>query len=135
MASQCKDTIENIQFREQVEILYKAVSEKNWNVFREFIDTEVEFKAFLPGGVEIRSAREFLDSQTGWFNGTTGKFRYEIKETQVMGELAQSVATVVYKNVAPDGTPFTKNIEISMVFKKVSQKWILIEDVNKVMED
>ena len=118
---------------ESVQIFYRAVAEKNWEVFLNFLNSNLPFYASLPGSIEIQEVEKFKESQKPWFFSNTGTFDYELINIESSSSLeAMSSVDVVYANVDEQGIAFQKNIRIEMRWRKLDQNWYLIEDINRL---
>ncbi|MAF92078.1 MAG: hypothetical protein CL674_12475 [Bdellovibrionaceae bacterium] len=98
---------------ESVQIFYRAVAEKNWEVFLNFLNSNLPFYASLPGSIEIQEVEEFKESKKPWFFSNTGTFDYELINIESSSSLeAMSIVDVVYANVDEQGIAFQKNLHI-----------------------
>ena len=98
---------------ESVQIFYRAVAEKNWEVFLNFLNSDLPFYASLPGSIEIQEVEKFKESQKPWFFSNTGTFDYELINIESSNSLeAMSIVDVVYANVDEQGIAFQKNLHI-----------------------
>ncbi len=111
----------------------ESVSKRDFETFETFFDRSLEFFAVLPGGRTFDSVDSFMESQTFWFNGTTGKFEYEIRNIQNSDDLGFAHVLVTYSNVDSENVPFILKIYISFNFKKKNGSWFLIYDQNTVL--
>ena len=120
--------------RVQAEKMFEAVAKKNRRTFHRFIDKTLPFKAQLPGPVNIHSAKQFLESQDPWFQSKVGEFKYQISVAEKLNDdEGFTVAQVEYSNVDEKGKPFTKNIEITMIYQLRDRQWCLVENYNQVL--
>ena len=120
---------------ESVQIFYRAVAEKNWEVFFNFLNSNLPFYASLPGSIEIQEVEKFKESQKPWFFSNTGTFDYQLVNIESISSLeAMSIVDVVYANVDEQGIAFQKNIRIEMRWRKLDQNWYLIEDINTLKD-
>ena len=123
------------KFRSQVETFLNAVKNRDRTTFEKFFDHELEFTAILPGGRVFNDVPSFLESQADWFDGKTGTFNFLIERIQTSKNLGHALAKVKYQNVDQSGRPFTLDIHISFVFKKIKGKWFVIHDQNTVLKE
>ena len=102
-----------LDIEESVQNFYRAVAEKNWEVFLNFLNSNLPFYASLPGSIEIQEVEEFKESQKPWFFSNTGTFDYELINIESSSSLeAMSIVDVVYTNVDEQGIAFQKNLHI-----------------------
>ncbi len=123
-----------MEFKDALETMLAAVCDKDWEKFKEFLDPKYPVTAVLPPNRLIEGNDSFIESQQGYFSNRTGKFSYELLQTEASGDLGMGTVKATYQDFA-NGKPFTKTVFITSVLKRHQGRWILILDQNTVLED
>lgn len=77
----------------------------------------------------LRTYEGFLQSQVDFFNDPIGTFNYQIKDIYESDKLG-FVAVEADVRLGPS---VLKKLYISFLFKKISDRWILVHDQNTVL--
>ena len=123
-----------MEFKDALETMLKAVCNKDWKKFKDFLDPNISVTAVLPPNRLIEGHDAFVQSQQDYFANKTGMFSYELLQIETSGDLGVGTIKATYADVA-NGRSFEKAIFITSVMKRHQGRWILVLDQNTVLEE
>jgi ketosteroid isomerase-like protein len=104
----------------------QALATKDRDTFETFLDKETYSFAILPPSRTFDTLASYRASQEHWFEGKIGSFTYTITLAEEVESMAFGVVRAVYKNVGDDGKPFSLELWISFIFKKLGHGWKMV---------
>lgn len=113
-------------FRDDFEQFVHSLAAKDRSTFNRFLDERAFSFAILPPSRTFDSLNDYERSQDHWFGGATGTFVYTVERVQEGADLALGVIKASYSNVDSNSNPFTLELWISFVFKKVNRLWKMV---------
>jgi len=123
-----------IDFKEAVEAHLMAIQQRNVAVFSDYLHPEYECALILPTGCRYVGNDVIMDFHKEWFKDSDWQISYETVDTFCDGNFGYALLDVTYDDVSQDGEPYQLNYWLSLLFKKVDNKWILLRDQNTMKD-
>jgi len=121
-------------FKEVVEAHLQTIQQRDIGTFSSYFHPEYECSLILPTGCRCVGNDAIVDFHKEWFKDTDWQMSYEIVDTFCGGDFGYALLDVTYDDVSQDGEPYQLNYWLSLLFKKVDNKWILLRDQNTMKE-
>lgn len=124
----------NTSFEEATFEFLNSVRVRDYQKFLSYISENEPITAILPDGRIINNAEEFIQSQTKWFQSTSGGFDFKLQSLFVEQDFGFASILVDFRFKDSQEIPFKMDIYISLIFRKNNEKWYLIHDQNTLIQ-
>jgi hypothetical protein len=84
----------------------------------------------LPGGKRFDDGPSFLRSQDEWFSGSSGRFDDAIERAEASEGLGLVWVRATFANVDANGNPFRLALYLTLLFRRLEDRWCLMHDQN-----
>jgi hypothetical protein len=109
------------------------VKARDRTTFRGYVDRRVPLTARLPGGKRFDDGPSFLRSQDEWFSGSSGRFDDVIERAEASEGLGLVWVRATFANVDANGNPFRLALYLTLLFRRLEDRWCLMHDQNTVV--
>ncbi|MCL2376158.1 MAG: nuclear transport factor 2 family protein [Defluviitaleaceae bacterium] len=117
-------------FESVVQVHLKAIAERDLAAFAEFLHPAHNCIVILPNGSVVEGYENVLDFHKNWFQDLDWRMDVEILDKFDADNVGYALLDVAYHDLDEDRNPYEMKYFLSLLFRKVDDKWILIRDQN-----
>ncbi|MCL2349848.1 MAG: nuclear transport factor 2 family protein [Defluviitaleaceae bacterium] len=121
-------------FESALNLHLKAISDRDFESFKNFLCPEHNCIVILPNGHKIEGYNEVLDFHKDWFADSDWSIECKILDAFSISDAGYALLDVVYQDIDADNMPYKLAYYLSMIFTKAGGKWILLRDQNTLRE-
>ncbi|MCL2592739.1 MAG: nuclear transport factor 2 family protein [Defluviitaleaceae bacterium] len=117
-------------FEDFVKLHLNAIEERNIKAFAEFLHPSQNSIIIFPNGDIIEGYENILNFHKEWFTDIDWRMDVDIIDIFTADNIGYALLDVAYHDLDEDRNPYELKYLLSLLFKKVEDKWILFRDQN-----
>lgn len=107
-----------------------AIDNRDYEKLITTLTTEDTLTLIYPEGYLIKEKSKYLDSHRSFFQDKSWTLNYRIIREVESSEMGFALLKCSFDTINPDGTPYQIDYFLTLVFQKISGKWLLVHDQN-----
>lgn len=108
----------------------ESIQYKDISSFLQTISDQENVSVIMPNGQLIQGYDRVKALNNDWFGDTDWILSYNIIKEETTDTMGYAVVEVDYRDVDPEGNPYSTIYYLTLIFRKISGKWLLVHDQN-----
>ncbi|MCL2235099.1 MAG: nuclear transport factor 2 family protein [Defluviitaleaceae bacterium] len=117
-------------FKDALDAHLKTIKERDLAGFSEFLHPDHPCIIILPNGSMISGNGDIVDFHRDWFADADWRMDVSVVDIFADDAMGYALLDVVYHDLDEGGEPYQMNYFLSLLFKNVGGKWVLVRDQN-----
>lgn len=107
-----------------------TIQNKDIIPFLQTISDQDNISVIMPNGRLISGYKDVTKLNKDWFADNDWSLSYQIIKEECTDEMGYAVAEIDYNDVDANGNPYNKIYYLTLIFKRIHEKWLLVHDQN-----
>jgi hypothetical protein len=115
-----------LEFKKALELHLEAMKAKDLDGLKKSIPEEGNLTVILSDGAVIETVEEYLQFNSEWFKEGDWSLGYDVVFMEETAEMAYGIIEANYFDKDENGEPFHLDLLMSMTFRLVEGKWLMV---------